>query len=149
VGDLTRENLDCSIAFRNSGYRATSLKGDWEIKLSIPDSLLKRLEADKAVPLGDQELLIRRAVISPVNVTLFASRTDVPEERVGWFYNIRPEDLNLKIIYKDGGTAAVPEESGRSHGNQKGEMFRFIHTAENFADISGLEVNGVLFPIEE
>lgn len=149
IGDLSKENIDCNIAFRNSFYHATSLKGDWEIKLSIPDTLLKKLEADKAVPLGDQQLLIRRAVISPVNVTLFASREDVPEESISRFYNIRPEDLNLKIIYGDGSTAEIPKESGGVHGNQKGNMFRFRCTTENFEDITGLEVNGVLFPAGE
>jgi len=149
VGDMTKENLDCSIAFRNSVYRATSLKGDWEIKLSIPDSLLKKLEADKAVPVEDQELLIQRAVVSPVNITLFASRKDIAEEHTDWFYSIDPDDLNLKIIYQDGKTATVPKESGGLHGNQKGDLFRFLYTAENFIDITGLEVNGVLFPVEE
>ena len=149
VGDLTRENLDCIIAFQNAFYRATTLKGDWEIKLSIPDSLLKILEADKAVPLEDRELLIRRAVISPVNITLFSSRKDIPEENVSLFYGIGPEDLNIKIIYRDGSSAEVPKETGHSFGNQKGKMFRFIYTAENFSDIAGLEVNGILFPAGE
>jgi len=149
AGELTEANLDCSIVFRNSAYRATRLKGDWELRLSIPDSLLKRLEADKAVPVDNWELLIQRAVISPVNVTLFASRKDIPEERTGRFRSLTSESLKLKLIYKDGKTADIPEESGSLLGNQKGEMFRFIHTAGDFENIAGLEVNGVLFPVVE
>lgn len=148
VGAMTEENLDCSIVFQNSPYRAVTLKGDWEIKLSISDSLLKRLEADKRVPVDDQELLIRRAVISPVNITLFASGKDVPEDLAGWFRGIRADDLKLKIIYQDGETAAIPEGSGYIHGNQKGELFRLMYTADNFKEITGLEVNGVFFPVE-
>ncbi len=147
VGAMTEENLDCSIVFKNSAYRAVTLKGDWEIKLSIPDSLLKRLEADKRVPVDDQQLLIRRAVISPVNITLFASGKDVPEDLAGWFWGISVDDLKLKILYQDGKTAAIPEGSGYIHGNQKGAMFRLKHTAENFEEITGLEVNGVYFPV--
>ncbi len=149
VGDMTKANLDCSIAFINSVYRAASLSGDWEIKLSIPDSLLKRLKADQAIPVEDQELMIQRAVVSPVNITLFASRKNVEEEHIDWFYGIRSDDLTLKIIYQDGKTTTVPKESGSLNGNQKGAMFRFSYTAENFEDITGLEVNGVLFPVEE
>lgn len=149
VGDMTEENLDCTIAFIKSAYRATSLKGDWDLTLSIPDSLLKNLEAGKTVPLKDQELLIQRAVISPVNITLFASRKDVPEEYTDRFYGISSTDLNLKIIYQNGKTAEVPNEAGQLIGNQKGNLFRYIYSAENFGEITGLEVNGVLFPVKE
>lgn len=149
VGDLEAENLDCTITFQNEDYRAASLQGDWEIKLSIPDSLVKRLAAEKAVLVGAQELILRRAVISPVNITLFASAKDFPEEDTPTLHRIRPEALDLKILYHDGSSVEIPKNSGRALGNQKGNMFRFIYTAENFDDIAGLEINGVLFSVEE
>ncbi|HVI40716.1 MAG TPA: hypothetical protein VM577_08650 [Anaerovoracaceae bacterium] len=149
VGDMTEENLDCSIAFINSVYRATSLKGDWEIKLSIPNALLKKLEADRAVPVNDGQLTIQRAVISPVNITLFASAKDISDEQMNWFDKIENNALSMKIIYQDGKTAKVPEVSTNSIRNQKGLLFRTVFNPENFDEITGMEVNGVLFPVEE
>ena len=149
VGELTRENLDCTITFTNSTYRATTLKGDWNLKFSIPESLLKMLEADKGVPVNDGELMIRRAVISPVNITLFASAKDIPDEQLKWFDSIQNNALSMKIVYQDGKSAQVPEVSTNMLRNQKGLMFRTVYNPENFDEISGMEINGVWFPAVE
>jgi Copper amine oxidase N-terminal domain. len=147
VGDFTKENLNYSIAFRNSVYKATDLTGDWEIGFAIPDAMVKKLEVNKPIPVKGHELLMQRAVISPVKITLFASSKDVPDERDNWFYGLSVDDLDLKIVYQDGKTVDIPKKSGYIHGNQKGDMFRITYTAENFDDIAGLEVNGVLLPV--
>ena len=149
VGDLTKENLDCTITFINSTYRATTLKGDWDLKFSIPESLLKKLEADKGVPVNGGELMIRRAVISPVNISLFASAKDIPDAQLKWFDNIQNNALRMKIVYQDGKTAQVPEVSTNMLRNQKGLLFRTIYNPENFDEISGVEINGVLFSAAE
>ena len=147
VGDMTKENLDYSIAFRSTAYRATDLKGDWEIKFAIPNALIKKLEANKSIHVKGHELLIQRAVISPVNITLFTARKDVSEERTNWFYGLNPDELDLKLVYQDGKTKDIPRQSGHTLGNQKGDMFRITYTADNFDDITGMEVNGVLFSV--
>jgi hypothetical protein len=95
------------------------------------------------------ELLLKRAAISPVNITLFASAKDVPDESMSWFHGLNPDDLNLKLVYKDGKTTAIPKQSGYTLVNQKGDMFRITYTADNFDDIAGMEVNGVLLPVED
>jgi hypothetical protein len=147
VGDMTRENLDCSIVFNKAPYRATDLKGDRVIKFAIPDTLVKKLDTSRSVPVNDHELLIQRAVVSPINITLFASRKDVPEALMNWFDGIYAGDLELKLVYQNGKTADIKKQSGSTLANQKGDMFRFNYTAENFDDIAGLEVNGVLLPV--
>lgn len=149
VGNLTDENLDYSIAFRNETYKATDLTGDWAISFAIPDTLVKKLEVNKPIPVKGHDLLLRRAVISPVKITLFASRKDVPEDLTNWFYELSPNDLLLKIVYKDGKTADIPKQSRYAHANQKGDMFRITYTAENFDDIAGLEVNGVRLSVAD
>ena len=148
VGDLTKENLDYTIAFINSSYRATVLKGDWDLKLSIPESLLKKLGANKSVPVNGGQLMIQRAVISPVNITLFASAKVVPEEEIHWFDSIENNALSMKIIYQDGLTVKIPEVSTNMLRNQKGLLFRTIYNPKNFDEITGLEINGVLFPAQ-
>jgi hypothetical protein len=148
VGDRTQDNLDYSILFRNANYRATDLTGDWEIKFVIPDSLVKKLEPNKSIPVKGNELLIQRAVVSPVNITLFASRKDVTEELMDWFGRLYLDDLDIKIVYQDGSIINIPKQSG-SQENQKGKLFRYTYTAKNFDDIIGLEVNGVLFSVDD
>lgn len=145
MGDMSKENLDYSITFRNATYRATDLTGDWEVKFAIPDSLVKKLEANKLVPVNGFELPVERAVVSPVKITFFAARKDMPEG----LNRLRLDDMDMKVVYQDGKTASIPKQSGYIHVNQKGNMFRITYTAENFEDITGLEVNGVLFPISE
>lgn len=130
-GDLSKENNE--------------ITGDWELKFAIKDSLLKPLEANKLVTYNGYDFLVQRAVISPIKITLFAARNDVPEE----ISSIQPEDLEYNIIYKDGETATILDDPGYVHGNQKGYMFRINYTPKNFEDIVGLEVNGVLFPVVE
>lgn len=144
VGDKTKENLDYSISFRNTTYKDTVRKGDWQIKFAIPNSLVKKLEANKSISVNGHKILIDRAVVSPVKITLFAARDHVPEE----LEELGPDDLDLKIVYQDGKTIDIPKQSGYTHGNQKGYMFRITYTAENFEDIIGLEVKGVFFPVE-
>jgi len=130
-GDLSKDNNE--------------ITGDWEIKFAITDSILKPLEANKFVSYNGYEFLVKRAVISPVKITLFAARDDVPKE----ISSIQPEDLEYNVIYKDGERASILDDPGYVHGNQKGYMFRINYTAKNFEDIVGLEVNGVLFPVVE
>ena len=146
VGDMTKENLDYSISFRNVTYMATKLTGDWEIKFAITNSLVKNLDSNEAIPVKGEKLLVQSAVISPVNITLFASSKDVTEEQMDWFRRLNLADFDVKILYEDKKTIDVPKQSG-IFANQKGLLLRFVYTPENFADIVGLEVNGVTFPV--
>ncbi|MCK9526864.1 MAG: hypothetical protein M0R49_13185 [Limnochordia bacterium] len=129
----------------NATPNSNNITGDWEIKFAINNSLTKKLEADKTVPFKGHEFLVRRAVISPINTTLFASREDVPKE----INRMNRDDIEIKIVYEDGDKTIIPKESGYIHKNQKGYMFRIPYTAENFENIEGLEINGVLFPVVE
>ena len=149
VGAWTKENLDYRIAFKSAAYQGTTLTGDWEIKFAIPDALVKKLETSKTIPINGHELLLQRAVISPVTISLFASRKEVPEDQIGWFSQLNLDDLDLKIIYQDGKKTAIPKQSGYNLVNQKGDMFRITYTTENFDDIAGLEINGTRLPVAE
>jgi hypothetical protein len=107
--------------------------------------LVKTLEANKSLTYKGYDFLVKRAVISPVKITLFAAREDVPDEIMG----IQPKDLDIKLVYKNGESLGILGDSGYAHVNQKGYMFRIIHTAKDYQDIVGLEVDGVVFPVAE
>ncbi len=143
IGLLDEDNISFHIYSMGGDLEGSreALIGDWEIKFAIPGSLVKPLDADKSLTHNGYNFLVKRAVISPVNFTLFAARKDVPEE----IMEIHPKDLDIKLVYKDGESLGVPEDSGYVHVNQKGYMFRIKHTAKNYDDVIGLEVNGVLF----
>ena len=143
IGLLEEDNISFHIYSMGGDVSGTrpALVGDWEIKFAITKSLAKPLDADKSLTHNGYDFLVKRAVISPVNFTLFAAREDVPEE----IMEIHPKDLDIKLVYKDGENIGVAEDSGYVHVNQKGYMFRIKHTAKDYDDVIGLEVNGVLF----
>jgi len=143
IGTLDNENISFHIYSLTGNQKLT---GDWEIKFAIKNSLVKELDSNEAIPVKGEKLLVQRAVISPVNITLFASRKDVTEEQMDWFGRLYLEDFDVKILYKDKKTIDVPKQSG-IFANQKGLLLRFVYTPENFVDIVGLEVNGVTFPV--
>jgi hypothetical protein len=147
IGLLEETNISFHIYSMsvNATPKSNNLTGDWEIKFVVNKSLVKKLDADKIVPLGDYTFFVKRALISPVNITVFASREDVPEEISG----MNRDDIEIKVVYEDGNKTTVPKEYGYIHVNQKGYMFRIPYTAEDFENIAGLEVNGVLFPVVE
>jgi hypothetical protein len=147
IGLLEEDNISFHIYSMGGDVSGTrpALTGDWEIKFALTDSLAKPLEADKFLNHNGYDFLVKRAVISPVKITLFAKREDVPNEMMG----IQPKDLDIKLVYKNGESLGVSGDSGYAHVNQKGYMFRIIHTAKDYQDIVGLEVNGVLFPVVE
>ena len=147
IGLLEEDNISFHIYSMGGDVSGTrpALTGDWEIKFAITDSLVKTLEADKYLNYNGYDFLVKRAVISPIKITLFAAREDVPEE----IMEIQPKDLEIKLVYKNGENLGISGDSGYAHVNQKGYMFRIIHTAKDYLDIVGLEVNGVVFPVIE
>ena len=147
IGLLEEDNISFHIYSMGGDVSGTrpALTGDWEIKFAITDSLVKTLEADKYLNYNGYDFLVKRAVISPIKITLFAAREDVPEE----IMEIQPKDLEIKLVYKNGENLGISGDSGYAHVNQKGYMFRIIHTAKDYEDIVGLEVNGVVFPVIE
>lgn len=147
IGLLEEDNISFHIYSMGGDVSGTrpALTGDWEIKFAITDSLVKTLEADKYLNYNGYDFLVKRAVISPIKITLFAAREDVPEE----IMEIQPKDLEIKLVYKNGESLGISGDSGYAHVNQKGYMFRIIHTAKDYEDIVGLEVNGVVFPVIE
>lgn len=147
IGLLEEDNISFHIYSMGGDVSGTrpALTGDWEIKFAITDSLVKPLEADKYLNYNGYDFLVKRAVISPIKITLFAAREDVPEE----IMEIQPKDLEIKLVYKNGESLGISGDSGYAHVNQKGYMFRIIHTAKDYEDIVGLEVNGVVFPVIE
>jgi hypothetical protein len=147
IGLLEEDNISFHIYSMGGDVSGTrpALAGDWEIKFAITDSLVKTLEANKSLTYKGYDFLVKRAVISPVKITLFAAREDVPDEIMG----IQPKDLDIKLVYKNGESLGILGDSGYAHVNQKGYMFRIIHTAKDYQDIVGLEVDGVVFPVAE
>ncbi|MBK5262669.1 MAG: hypothetical protein JJE17_08885 [Peptostreptococcaceae bacterium] len=82
IGTLDNENISFHIYSLNGNQK---LSGDWEIKFAITNSLVKNLDSKEAILVKGEKLLVQRVVISPVNITLFASRKDVTEEQIDLF----------------------------------------------------------------
>jgi|GEM_PF-6942957 len=148
VGNPTKENLSDRIAFINQYYNATNLKGDWKIRFSIPDAMLKKMDINSPIPVNGHDLHLKRAVASPVNISLFASAKDIKSDEEDWFRRLSQEDLVVKAVDKDGNKVTIPQTAVYLIGNQKGEMIRIKYTADSFDDLAGVEVNGVLLTVE-